>query len=763
MVLWLGACSATTGADNTATSTNPGGVPQKGAVTRGSGGAPGTTGPDDPGGPGAAAMDGGTNARDGRAPGPQTAADGGAPTGAAPPPVAMGDCTSPSGVTVTRTVEHMGGGHEITLRLGFRDGIPVSLADPRRCLTFRDAGQKPLTVQVMNRVPDRAVTILLVDPGSNAQENKAAREAALSLVRSRPVTERVGIFRWGAESTQVVTVHGDRALIEARAAVGLTALAPTLQPLEAALATAGNELAAVGNVGEDLVRALVVVSGRAPRGITPETLSYAGANLVLWLLPRDSDEVMKAVPVGLRFGWEPLGGAIPAATALSRRIDQYRGAAHYAIGHCGDGTAVGAEIVLAGVTTSVKMGIPASQPETLGASCDATLVAMGKRTPTRRIDLSLTPEQKKLAATAYAMKTDFPLSIKLSPDHKPSPAMAHYRGKGSYNCDRKNYTIDLDGKAPRFLMAGSATQRIFLISNCTDHFAMKGFVAYQMMAAEGLFPVKFDYVEVFLDGKTQGVYTLMEKTDTALKHAYSGLTSVVRRSYSMSRNLEIPEVKETTTTEAATLASYKNLLDSVKTLTGAALEAGLRAHLDLDQYLLWMALMNLLNSEDYIDEIYFYSTTTTGSDGKTGDLFHVAGWDQDGILHGGDCHSPLSETFNDPRGLVFCAEANLDRKIFADPLLYGRYVDILSALIDRTPATRLEKAVATTMAKLNGYYQNPGTLAAMVEFKDHDKIDPNNSAAVKDAMQKFGADMVTQFDAQRKKLQAKISTYRMGK
>lgn len=707
--------------------------------------------------------DGGGNTRDSRSPGPQVLGDGGVPIAAAPPPVAMGDCTSLSGATVTRAVEHMGGGHEITLRLGFRDGIPVSLADPRRCLTFRDAAQKPLTVQVVTRVPDRAVTILLVDPGSNAQENKAARDAALAMVRSRPVAERVGIFRWGAESTQIVTVHSDRALIEARAAVGLTALAPTVQPLEAALAAAGNELATVGNVGEDLVRALVVVSARAPRGVTPETLGYAGANLVLWLLPRDTDEVMKAVPGGLRFGWEALGGAIPAATALSKRIDQYRGAAHYAIGHCGDGTAVGADIVVAGVTAPVKMGIPASQPETLGATCDAALVAMGKRTPTRRIDLSLTPEQKKLAATAYATKTDFPLSIKLSPDHKPSPAIAHYRGRGSYSCDRKNYTIDLDGKAPRFLMAGSATQRIFLISNCTDHFAMKGFVAYQMMAAEGLFPMKFDYVEVFLDGKTQGVYTLMEKTDTALKHAYSGLTSVIRRNYSQSRNLELPEVKETSTTEAFALASYKNILDSVKSLTGAALEAGLRAHLDLDQYLLWIALMNVLTSEDYIDEINFYSTTTTGPDGKPGDFFHVAGWDQDGILHGGDCHSPLSETFNDPRGLIFCAEANLDRKIFADPLVYARYVDILSSLIDRTPTTRLEKAVTTTIAKLNGYYQNPGTLAAMVEFKSHDRVDPNNSAAVKDAMQKYGVDMVGQFDAQRKKLQAKISTYRMGK
>ena len=90
IVLWLGACSATPGANDSPPGADPGGIPKKNVPARGSGGTSGAS--DGLGGAtGVGLTEGGGNARDSRSPGPQVSGDGGVPIAAAPPPVAMGD------------------------------------------------------------------------------------------------------------------------------------------------------------------------------------------------------------------------------------------------------------------------------------------------------------------------------------------------------------------------------------------------------------------------------------------------------------------------------------------------------------------------------------------------------------------------------------------------------------------------------------------------------------------------------------------------
>ena len=88
------------------------------------------------------------------------------------------------------------------------------------------------------------------------------------------------------------------------------------------------------------------------------------------------------------------------------------------------------------------------------------------------------------------------------------------------------------------------------------------------------------------------------------------------------------------------------------------------------------ALNTALLSGDYVDEVYFYSTATTDGTAQPADTFSVSGWDNDEIFR--PCHSQGRFAIVDPYDLLFCTESELDRRIFADPVLYRRYVDLLA-------------------------------------------------------------------------------------
>jgi hypothetical protein len=296
-----------------------------------------------------------------------------------------------------------------------------------------------------------------------------------------------------------------------------------------------------------------------------------------------------------------------------------------------------------------------------------------------------------------------------------------------------------------------------LISNCADPLYVRGHIGYTMLAAEGLFPPRFDFVELFVDGATRGVYTLIEKADTTVKRDFPFNTAVLRRTFSFAE-VEGIEVRDTATTPQAALAAYERILSTARPLAGAALEAALRARMDLDQYLRWIALMNLLRNGDYIDEVIFFAHRSTDATGAPADYFQIMGWDPDDIF--ASCHSSPGRALTDPNGLLICAEAELGKKIFGDPLIYARYVDTLAALIERTPTDRFAGVVNATVGRLLPFLENPTTAEAMRTGGDRGSFRGTTFAALKDEYAAESAALVRRFDEQRKKLLAAIAVYR---
>jgi hypothetical protein len=353
--------------------------------------------------------------------------------------------------------------------------------------------------------------------------------------------------------------------------------------------------------------------------------------------------------------------------------------------------------------------------ENRAGRCQAEALADGRRAFPARLELLFSGPQRAEAAAAHADRAgrpSFGLGVRMAPDAEPTAATGRYRADASYGCQRRSYTIELDGPAPRFLFPGFAASRFHLMSLCLDRLYLRTASALSLMAGEGLFPIPFDLVELVVDGVSQGPYLAFEDPSDSVRVHSSRVTAVMRRDAGGS--FTIPQVQWAATTPAEAVASYRQILDLTAPLSGQRLENALRERLDFDRYLTWVALMNLLGSGGYAEQIAFYAVETTGADGLRADYQLLMGWDQVSPFE--PCHGQGPATLVDRFGLLDCGQAELDRRIFIDPLLYGRYADRLEALLDREPPERFAALVDATAQRLLGYFARPETLAGLVEL-----------------------------------------------
>ena len=665
--------------------------------------------------------------------------------GAGAPPV----CDGVTGLTVTRQVEHPGGGDEVTMRLGFASGVPIAEADLVKCLSVEGASSAP---SIVRRPLATSYTLLLVDPGNNQRANDNARSLVEAILKKRPAGEAIAIFRWGATVTQVVPFNSDRRLLLERLAVALVP-SDAVAPAAAALEASASALSAMGGPATDALRAIVLVNPRAPAGLA-EALERARPHLVVWLGGGDSDRQFTALPAGLRF---PIGGqAVPAqvVSALSDRMDAYQRHAHYALGLCGQAERPLRLLFREGETSLLTLA--AAAPENHAGACDAAAIAQGQRRYPGRLDLTFSPGQRAAATAAFddrAGRPVFDLSVKLAADGVAIPARAHYRGEASYGCARRSYAVELNDPALRFWFPGSAARRFELQALCLDRLYLRTFTLLSMLADEGLFPIPFDFIELSVDGVSQGPYLIFEDVTDAMRAHASGLEAVVHRRGATS------EVRWSAGGAPEAQASYDRILTAATGLAGRSLEAALSDRFDLQAYLTWVALMNLVDSGGYGDEALFYATDTTAPDGSRADYHLMMGWDDDelGDLFTG-CRSAAAIV--DPRGLVSCAAADLDRRIFSDPLLYARYAEVLSSVLERHPTERFAAHAGQAAARILALLERPEVRAGASELAGLDARAPVSFEVVRDLLEDELALLVGQFQQRRSALDERLARFR---
>ena len=662
-----------------------------------------------------------------------------------PPPV----CDGVSGLVVTRVAGHPGNGDEITARLRFDTGIPIAEADLVQCLGVEGAPGKSAVVR---RPMDAAYTLLLVDPGRNQAGADNARSLVQAIVKKRPPGEALAVFRWGAAVTQVAPFASDRRVLLQRVGVGL-APSDGVLPAGDALAAAAAVLDQVGGPAVDALRTIVLVGARpaASMGLAA-ALGRAGPHLVISI--GGDPDLQSALPAGLRF---PIGGqSAPAlvVAAMSDRMDAYARHSHYAFGVCGQaGQPV--RLLFEEVDPTPVM-LPPSLPEDAAGTCDAQAIAEGHRAFPARLDLLFTADQRAAAAAAFADRAHrppFDLAARLS-EGPPVRAVARYRGDASYDCARRSYALELEGERPRFLFPGSAARRFELASLCLDRMSLRTFAALRLLAEEGLFPVPFDLVEVAVDGVSQGPYLILEDPSDALRARSSGVSAVVRRQAGAAGGTA-PQVRWSAGSAADAETSYTRILGAAMSLSGRPLESALEDRFDLQAYLTWVALMNLLGSGGYRDQIFFYAAQTAGPDGNPADFHLPMGWDEDALFTA--CGAPA---IYDPRGLVTCAQAELDRRLFTDPLLYPRYSEVLASAIERSPPERFAGLAGAAAARIAAFLERPEVRAGMVELRALDPRAPVDPAVARQLLDNELALIVGQFGNQRAMLADRLARFR---
>ena len=673
-----------------------------------------------------------------------------------PPPLPGGSCPDES-MAVLHQAAWPGGGIGLTLRLeGDQPGEPELVLET-------DQGDE-LSPAIRQRSMDRSYILVLVDLSGDSASADLLRAAAGSLVDHLPPSASLALYRRCTMAEQVVGFSTDRR--RARALLrepglwdgGMAGcLAGPRQGPWQALAAAVGEVALVGGQAEPALRSVVFLGERL-HGAPPEPLSATGEVDVYalvqerWEPGTGPGDRLQVIP------WTG-GDFLPAAAELGRLMaDRSRGI--FSLGACPGETAL-LHLRRGGSSgRACELEAPTCPPGEAELACDAGVIAAGERRYPRLVQLLMDDEQRAVFERCSAEwdRSDFELRVKLG-GAAPARATAHLRGQSSIGCQRKSFTVNLEGRAPRHILPGVATDRFLLISMCLDDRYFQQYTANLLAAGMGLFPMGFGFVELRLDGETRGVYLMLEKPDEALEKEQARPELIVRRRFDPDGSPPDVHLPAGASLADPELEPYRQLLGLSAAHSGESLVQALEERIDLEGYLRLVALQSLLGNGDWVDEVFF-SAHQAATGGKISVRHRGTTWDMDDLFS--DCHHEGRHAMSDPHGLLYCAEGDLEKGILSDPSVHGRYVDVLEELIvERLTEERLAEALGRTAEDLLGFFDNPEVCAAMVELVESNPAAIEPAVAIQD-IRSHMEELVGQYRLRREELLAGIARYRAG-
>lgn len=531
------------------------------------------------------------------------------------------------------------------------------------------------------------------------------RTAARALVQALPDGETFVVWRGAMLLAEATT---DKRHVLARIdEAGPDLIAPIDAPAWAPMVKA---LVDLGGADAALAKTLVV-SGSAPQPLTDAVLvaSLDQPDLASWLVARRSG----LARIGTCARYTP--GQVVAVT-----VD---GVACHAI-------------------------VPEPLAYLSGEACNADAAARDAWPWGSGVDIVLTPDELAVYETRKAdlSKDDFSGSVRLGAG-EALPATLHFRGQTSLDCERKSFNIDLAGPDARRLVPGAANDELYLIAMCKDVGYYNQLLGDTLAAQLGIFPLARRLVTVHVNEQNLGVYLLLEHPTEAMKDGATALEAVIRRGLDQDGNR--PEVQLTAHgDDASALASYDAMVASADDI------AKLEQRLDLDHYLTWIALAVLLQNGDYVDEVFFEGALEAGASDP---YYRILAWDPDDLWS--ECHRHGNAAIPDEHGIMYCVEADIDHVLFADPVVYDRFVTILEGLLDVYTIERLTAEMAIVRDDLFAAVGDDATAAAMLEL-----VAEHAEAATKDGFRGVVEDLMNSdlahADEWLDALRAKVDAYR---
>ena len=665
----------------------------------------------------------------------------------------LADCANIEDIAKVRAIPHPAGGVELELFVDATTYGSDKALDFSHCLSAYIDDQEIADAQF--KTADALApgfTLLLMTPPKSQQELDSYADALEAFMASRPAKERFALYRWGEGLTQITNFTSTHSRIIDQLQLSMV---PNQDSPLPAIDAIDSSVDILRDLAEDTslsMRTLVVIA--------PDKDLRA-------LIEEDNKEV---IGFGLGKADEQIGASQLLTTtpdqvqeqllAVSSLMDRAATSLFVTLGYCGE--PIEHKIDILAEAASEDFTIDPPLPEHFGQSawtCDAAELASGERHEYPQvIEFVFSDAQREIYQDYYDTwnKDDFELSIRFESGLTTTQATAHIRGNTSLGCTRKSFTVDLDGGDPRMLMPFSATDEFYLISMCLDDRYVNQYTANLLLADWGLFPLRFAFVRLDIDGENQGVYLMLEKTTESLRLSNARVRSIFRR-----RGYDgHPEVEWTDIEEALALENYQTPETLLATLEDEALEEALRKVMDLDQYFEWIALMSLLQNGDFVDETWVLATETIDPDNAPYDYYTYITWDPDDLFS--ECHKDGQYAIVDPHELLYCVENSFDHTIFSRPYFYDLWVHTLERVLDEITEESFNAYTDQTAAHLLPFFAEQDTRKAMIELLLENPSITDQAIMdeeINDALQ----ELRDQFKARRALLYQRIEAYRQGK
>lgn len=280
------------------------------------------------------------------------------------------------------------------------------------------------------------------------------------------------------------------------------------------------------------------------------------------------------------------------------------------------------------------------------------------------------------------------------------------RGQGSIAYRRKNFGLKLSQKIQ---LGRVEAKKLNLLSMSAD----PGYISSRLglMTAEVLNIGKAlpsEYVEVKINGKTNGLYAIVQKP----KAAMSDISPyVVRRGYKSRFAHEEAEISKKIT--PAQTEEIKAVADSiytdVATKKDATLFNSLKQKMDIDAYMRWMSMNSLYTNGDFPDEIFFYVDGDMYKQGKI--FFRVMPWDFDDLfkpMHAVATNATEAAKPENKDSILYSYEDRLDRSFSpSNVYMYSQLkFAMLDVLVNRLTQSQTDKLLTQIHSEISEYLAN---------------------------------------------------------
>ncbi|UCH14691.1 MAG: CotH kinase family protein [Bacteroidales bacterium] len=339
------------------------------------------------------------------------------------------------------------------------------------------------------------------------------------------------------------------------------------------------------------------------------------------------------------------------------------------------------------------------------------------------INIIMTKEQEQLVYKSRNQRIEFdnPKPVFKYRDQEYDLDNIRIRGESSLRFRRKSFSVHLNEPIQvenrEYSGIYHSMKSFKLISMVYDFTYIENRIGMALLQEVNLWNLFYKYVEVRINGNTQGTYMLIEDPED---YVIDKLRSefILRRGYQAQISKYEYEPLIFNIAQEDYENTYYKIYSLITAYDSVSLFDSLAHIMNINEYFRKMAVDYLLKNGDLTDEVYFYSQI---KDSKI--YYNIMPWDYDDIfadnpheigrnwgmgnLFGVRSYSSVEDIINDVGDkLIFSIEDDLDYKIARDDYLYSIYLVSMQEVVNKLDDNYIEKVFLNLKKELKPFYAN---------------------------------------------------------